>query len=178
MTFLIRYRSATYAHKYSSRPSENYSERREIEVLGDTANVVSLGGIFSFVSQANDVKVAGFLPSHSAWRSSETKHRNCGLGAGLYPVGHTRHGERCLRQLQSSVRYWPITGKSNFNSGFNFNTVSGNFILNSTSSTSTFTATTNGTPSPSLVPEPSSLAMFGTGILGIAGFVRRKLQLA
>lgn len=40
----------------------------------------------------------------------------------------------------------------------------------------TFSASTAASPAPSPVPEPSSLALLGTGLLGIAGAARRKFN--
>jgi PEP-CTERM motif len=45
-------------------------------------------------------------------------------------------------------------------------------VLGSTSTTTTSTTTTSTTTS---VPEPSSIMLFGSGILGLAGVLRRKL---
>jgi type VI secretion system secreted protein VgrG len=50
-------------------------------------------------------------------------------------------------------------------------TLDDNFIDNCSTTTSTTTTTTGG----SSVPEPSSILLFGTGILSLAGLVRRKL---
>jgi len=44
-------------------------------------------------------------------------------------------------------------------------------VLGGTSTTTTTTSTTSGTS----VPEPSSIMLFGSGILGLAGVLRRKL---
>ena len=48
-------------------------------------------------------------------------------------------------------------------------TLDDNFIDNCAATTTTSTTTTGTTP------EPSSIFLFGSGILGLAGFVRRKL---
>ena len=49
-------------------------------------------------------------------------------------------------------------------------TMDDNFIDNCAATTTTTSTTTTGT-----TPEPSSIFLFGSGILGLAGFVRRKL---
>jgi hypothetical protein len=47
----------------------------------------------------------------------------------------------------------------------------GTIVLNSTSGTPTFTATAGGT-----TPEPGSLFLFGSGVVGLAAVIRRKLK--
>jgi hypothetical protein len=51
-------------------------------------------------------------------------------------------------------------------------TLDDNFIDNCAATTTTGTT---GTTTTGTVPEPSSIFLFGSGILGLAGFVRRKL---
>ncbi|RZU42480.1 PEP-CTERM sorting domain-containing protein [Edaphobacter modestus] len=76
-----------------------------------------------------------------------------------------------LSSYSLSTGIGPVTGPSLFNSvdatlgEAVYGTNDGNFALSSVSD-STFQA--------SPVPEPSSLALFGTGALGILGVVRRK----
>jgi hypothetical protein len=56
-------------------------------------------------------------------------------------------------------------------------TLDDNFINNCSAGTSTTstTGTTSTTSTTGTTPEPTSIMLFGTGVLGLAGFVRRKL---
>jgi hypothetical protein len=56
------------------------------------------------------------------------------------------------------------------------NTIANLTFSTAASGSNTFTATFAGPPVPSPVPEPSSLALFGSGALGLAGFAARKFR--
>jgi len=59
----------------------------------------------------------------------------------------------------------PLTGSNSYNPGLSFNTLSGTFVINSLPGDTTFTAVDNTTSA----PEPNSLSMLGTGLLGLMG---------
>jgi hypothetical protein len=68
-----------------------------------------------------------------------------------------------------------VSGTGNggpFNSGSPFPTALGNFDITDVSGSSTFSATL----ATAATPEPSTFALLGTGILGLAGVIRRKLS--
>jgi hypothetical protein len=70
--------------------------------------------------------------------------------------------------LQSAIG--PIDGVALYNSGILFNTVAGGFEI-TTAENATFQAVT-----PAATPEPSSLMLLGTGVLGFARVMRRRLS--
>jgi hypothetical protein len=68
----------------------------------------------------------------------------------------------------------PLSGPVAYSQNYGFYTSGGFLDFVSDDSTSTLTASVDTAPAPT--PEPSSLALLGTGILGFAATIRRRLR--
>ena len=143
-----------------------------ITATGNTGNVVDQGsGVFVIILPA-ELTVQG-LGSTMFTDIIQFVSNN---GVGDAGVGDNTNGRAVLftnnsvfdnYNLQTSIG--PISGASSFNPGGSFGTADGTLITTSFGP-STFEAVTSS------VPEPSTIAMFGTGLLGLAGMARRKFS--
>ncbi|HXN20368.1 MAG TPA: PEP-CTERM sorting domain-containing protein [Candidatus Binatus sp.] len=145
-----------------------------ITIVGNTSNVTTFGsGIFANVGPGT-VTISGI--GTFSFEDVVGSFVNQGLSqAGI--VDFTDEGFGILGTGNSAFATYglttaigPISGTGLFNPELGFSTTDGSLIFSEVGPDSTFTATT----STSATPEPSSLLLFGTSLLGLVPF-RRKL---
>jgi hypothetical protein len=133
----------------------------------DTSTITQFGSSFNVVTPDTQVTVAG-IGTFLLTGTIDFFDNNSVGAAGVTDVTDivdTVNTVFDTYNLQTAIG--PITGSFLGNLGTNFSTSGGGLVLTSAGD-STFQATD------STVPEPSSFALLGTGILGLAGASRRK----
>ncbi len=93
-------------------------------------------------------------------------------GFGFQADANNLPGIAALGPMPSMSGTVSVTGSLVGSQGFEFTSTAGNLIISSFSGVATFT----GDFPPSAVPEPTSMAIFGLGSLGMAYRARRKLK--
>jgi hypothetical protein len=136
----------------------------------DTSTVTESGQIFEVITSGSQVTVAGIGTFLLTGTINFFDNQSVGV-AGVTDVTDiidTRNSVFDTYDLKSA--FGPITGGFEGNYGTSFSTSGGGLVLTSAGD-STFQAID------SAVPEPSSFALFGTGILCLVGAARRKVLL-
>ncbi len=146
-----------------------------LTLVGDTANVTGGGGFFqntvgTFTVDVATVGTATFLDSMEVFDNQGSIAVGFGdLTQGPGSVLDTYDGAFGAYDLTTAIG--PITNASFIRPDLTFNTTLGGFNIQS-SGNSTFTASTGAA-----TPEPGSLILLGTGVIGLFGSLRRKLTL-
>jgi len=82
--------------------------------------------------------------------------------------------DTALADYELNASIGPVSGGAE-GAGYQVGTSKGLFTVNSVSGNTSFQAVTSNVPvTPSTVPEPSSLALLGTGVFGLAAMARKK----
>ena len=142
---------------------------------GNTTSVTNVGGgiyvvLTSTTVQVDSGSVASFTDTIQAVDNQSLMEAGFGDASSNLAVLFTTAPAFGSYNLMSSTTG---TGPAGYNSGAAFATTAGSFIINSVSGNSTFTGTL---ASSTVTPEPSGLSLLGTGAMGLAGLVRRRLK--
>jgi hypothetical protein len=143
-------------------------------VVSDTSGVTGGGGFFTNALGTFTVDVAGV--GTATFTDSMFVFDNQGaIAAGVADT--TQNGsvidtfDAAFGTYDLKTAIGPITNTPFIRPDLTYGTTLGGLNIQS-SGNSTFTATTGTT-----VPEPGSLALLGTGVVGLFGSLRRKLML-
>jgi hypothetical protein len=145
--------------------------------IGNTSSIGSSGGIYSFVLPVS-VQVSGISGTGVFTDQIQVVDNQsvpaAGFGDNSLDAAILFDSAAAFATYNLASSIGPIPGTSIINSGDSFGTTDGAFIINSASNVS-FQAIVGTVSS---VPEPSSLALLGTGVLGLAGMVHRRFATA
>jgi len=148
-----------------------------VTATGDTSNVYFNGGFSGYENDlvSGEVTVEGL----GSFAFTDAVHVFANPGSQIDGISDTSAGNQDILGTENSgfssyalkTSIGPLSGLSDFNSGDSYNTVAGLLNLSDVGD-STFTATVGKA---SVTPEPSGLVLLGTGLIGMAGFARRRL---
>jgi hypothetical protein len=147
-----------------------------VTFTGDTPNVAYSNVDYYYIAPGTTTVQIGSLGTFTFTDPTRFFDNQISSIAGIgLSSGHSilDTGNAAFASYADTTSIGPLSGTSYSSTSFLFNTSSGPLDFTSVGATSTLTASL-GAPA-AATPEPSSIALLATGILGFAGVIRRRL---